>query len=68
MPAAQPVRLSDPHLAIRTGVECNDVFIREKVYRSFAEAYLDPNQIDEVVLADLPGYEDPNDVPDSEAA
>jgi len=32
-----------------------DVFIREKVYLRYAEQYLDPEQIDEVDLARVPG-------------
>jgi HD-GYP domain-containing protein (c-di-GMP phosphodiesterase class II) len=39
--------------------ELFQVFLREKVYMSFAEEFLDPDQMDEVVLADVPGYEDP---------
>jgi HD-GYP domain-containing protein (c-di-GMP phosphodiesterase class II) len=34
-----------------------DVFVREKVYRRYAEAYLDPEQIDEVDHSKIPGFE-----------
>ncbi|HEX5611678.1 MAG TPA: HD domain-containing phosphohydrolase [Burkholderiales bacterium] len=33
-----------------------DVFVREKVYRRYAEAYLDPEQIDEVDHSKIPGF------------
>lgn len=33
-----------------------DVFISEKVYLQYAEKYLKPEQIDEVVLSRIPGY------------
>lgn len=33
-----------------------DVFIHEKVYLEYAEKYLDPEQIDEVDVTKLPGY------------
>jgi hypothetical protein len=36
--------------------ELFDVFIREKVYLRYAEAYLNPEQIDDVVLSQSPGY------------
>lgn len=36
--------------------ELFDVFMREKVYLRYAEAYLDPEQIDDVVLSQIPGY------------
>jgi HD-GYP domain-containing protein (c-di-GMP phosphodiesterase class II) len=32
------------------------IFIRNKVYLRYAEAFLDPNQIDEVDEAAIPGY------------
>ena len=34
-----------------------DVFIREKVYLSYAERFLDPRQIDEVDVTAIPGYQ-----------
>ena len=34
-----------------------DVFVRDKVYMRYAEAFLPKDQIDEVVHADIPGYE-----------
>ena len=34
-----------------------DVFIREKVYLRYAERFLDPAQIDEIDLANIPGYD-----------
>jgi len=34
-----------------------DVFVHEKVYRRYAEAYLDPEQIDEVDHSKIPGFE-----------
>ena len=34
-----------------------DVFIREKVYLAYAEKYLDPEQIDEVDVSKIPGYQ-----------
>jgi HD-GYP domain-containing protein (c-di-GMP phosphodiesterase class II)/HAMP domain-containing protein len=33
-----------------------DVFINEKIYLRYAEKYLPPAQIDEVVLSQIPGY------------
>jgi len=33
-----------------------DVFVREKVYLRYAEAYLDPDQIDEVDHSKIPGF------------
>jgi HD-GYP domain-containing protein (c-di-GMP phosphodiesterase class II)/HAMP domain-containing protein len=33
-----------------------DLFIDEKIYMRFAEKYLSPEQIDEVVLTEIPGY------------
>ena len=35
-----------------------DVFVRDKVYLRYAEAFLPKNQIDKVNHADIPGYED----------
>jgi len=35
-----------------------DVFIREKVYLMYAEAFLSPEQIDDVDHASIPGYEE----------
>jgi len=34
-----------------------DIFIREKVFLTYAEKYLDPEQIDEVDVSKLPGYQ-----------
>jgi HD-GYP domain-containing protein (c-di-GMP phosphodiesterase class II) len=34
-----------------------DIFVRKKVYRRYAEQFLDPEQIDEVDETRLPGYE-----------
>lgn len=34
-----------------------DVFLRERVYQRYAEQYLDPEQVDAVDIAQLPGYE-----------
>ncbi len=34
------------------------VFLEEEVYMRFAEEFLDPDQMDEVVLEAIPGYED----------
>ncbi len=34
-----------------------DVFVRQKVYLKYAERFLDPEQIDEVDEANIPGYE-----------
>lgn len=34
-----------------------DVFIREKVYLTYAEKFLDPEQIDEVDVSKIPGYQ-----------
>jgi HD-GYP domain-containing protein (c-di-GMP phosphodiesterase class II) len=33
-----------------------DVFINAQVYQRYAEEYLDPEQIDEVILTEIPGY------------
>jgi HD-GYP domain-containing protein (c-di-GMP phosphodiesterase class II) len=33
-----------------------DLFIREKIYLHYAEKFLDPEQIDEVDVASIPGY------------
>lgn len=33
-----------------------DLFVREKIYLRYAERFLDPEQIDEVDEADIPGY------------
>jgi HD-GYP domain-containing protein (c-di-GMP phosphodiesterase class II) len=33
-----------------------DLFIREKIYHQYAEQYLDPAQIDEVDVSNIPGY------------
>ncbi len=35
-----------------------DVFVREKVYMQYAEAFLPKNQIDEVMHSEIPGYEE----------
>lgn len=34
-----------------------DIFIREKVYLKYAHAFLEPEQIDEVDLSKIPGYQ-----------
>ena len=34
-----------------------DVFLREKVYLTYAQQFLDPEQIDEVDLNNIPGYQ-----------
>ena len=34
-----------------------DIFIRERVYLDYAEEFLDPEQIDEIVESEIPGYE-----------
>jgi HD-GYP domain-containing protein (c-di-GMP phosphodiesterase class II) len=34
-----------------------DVFVREKVYLNYAQQFLDPEQIDEVDLSKIPGYQ-----------
>jgi hypothetical protein len=34
-----------------------DVFIREKVYLKYAERFLEPEQLDEVDEAAIPGYQ-----------
>jgi hypothetical protein len=34
-----------------------DVFVREKVYLSYAQQFLDPWQIDEVEVGKIPGYQ-----------
>ena len=36
-----------------------DVFLREKIYLSYAEKFLDVSQIDEIDFATIPGYSDP---------
>ena len=36
-----------------------DVFIDDKVYLRYAEQHLDPEQIDQVVLSEIPGYVPP---------
>jgi len=36
-----------------------DVFVDEKIYLHYAEKYLPPAQIDEVVLSQIPGYVSP---------
>jgi hypothetical protein len=33
-----------------------DLFIREKIYLRYAEKFLEPEQIDEVNHANIPGY------------
>jgi hypothetical protein len=33
-----------------------DVFVRRKVYRRYAEMFLDPDQIDAVEESGIPGY------------
>ncbi len=33
-----------------------DIFVREKIYLRYAEKFLDPEQIDNVVEANIPGY------------
>jgi hypothetical protein len=35
-----------------------DVFVREKVYLTYAQQFLDPEQIDEVDVSKIPGYQD----------
>jgi HD-GYP domain-containing protein (c-di-GMP phosphodiesterase class II) len=37
-----------------------DVFINEQVYLRYAKDYLDPEQLDEVVLSEIPGYTPPH--------
>jgi HD-GYP domain-containing protein (c-di-GMP phosphodiesterase class II) len=44
------------------------IFLREKVYMSFAEVSLDPEQIDEVSVTDIPGYEGPDKTSKPKAA
>jgi HD-GYP domain-containing protein (c-di-GMP phosphodiesterase class II) len=39
-----------------------DVFINEKVYLHYAKEYLDPEQIDQIELASIPGYTPANGV------
>jgi hypothetical protein len=34
-----------------------DIFVRKKVYLRYAEQFLDPDQIDEVQEAALPGFQ-----------
>lgn len=34
-----------------------DIFIEKKVYMQYAERFLAPEQIDEVILSEIPGYE-----------
>jgi HD-GYP domain-containing protein (c-di-GMP phosphodiesterase class II) len=34
-----------------------DIFVREKVYLTYAKQFLDPEQIDEVDLSKIPGYQ-----------
>ena len=34
-----------------------DIFVREKVYQTYAQQFLDPEQIDEVDLSKIPGYQ-----------
>ena len=34
-----------------------DIFMREKVYLDYAQQFLDPEQIDEVDVSKIPGYE-----------
>jgi len=34
-----------------------DIFVRRKVYRRYAEMFLDPEQIDQVDEARIPGYQ-----------
>jgi HD-GYP domain-containing protein (c-di-GMP phosphodiesterase class II) len=34
-----------------------DVFVREKVYQTYAEQFLDPEQIDQVDISKIPGYQ-----------
>jgi HD-GYP domain-containing protein (c-di-GMP phosphodiesterase class II)/HAMP domain-containing protein len=36
-----------------------DVFVNEKIYLRYAERYLPPTQIDEIVLSQIPGYTPP---------
>jgi len=33
-----------------------DIFVREKIYLKYAEQFLEPEQIDEVDHAKIPGY------------
>lgn len=33
-----------------------DLFINAQAYRRYAEEYLDPEQIDEVTVTEIPGY------------
>jgi len=44
------------------------VFLREKVYMRFSEEFLEPDQIDEVILTDIPGYEGTGKTPNCRAA
>jgi hypothetical protein len=37
-----------------------DVFMSEKIYLQYAEKYLSPAQIDEVVPSQIPGYFPPS--------
>jgi HD-GYP domain-containing protein (c-di-GMP phosphodiesterase class II) len=39
--------------------ELFDVFINEKVYQHYAEKYLSSEQLDEVILSEIPGYSSP---------
>lgn len=36
-----------------------DIFVREKVYLTYAQQFLDPEQIDEVDVSKIPGYQPP---------
>jgi HD-GYP domain-containing protein (c-di-GMP phosphodiesterase class II)/HAMP domain-containing protein len=44
------------------------VFLREKVYVRFSEEFLEPDQIDEIIFTDIPGYEGPGETPKCKAA
>jgi hypothetical protein len=33
-----------------------DIFVRDKVYMRYAQEFLDPEQIDDVDVAAIPGY------------
>ena len=42
-----------PHIFV---ADLFDVFIREKIYLEYARRFLEPEQIDEVDLTQIPGY------------
>ena len=58
MPLSQALRiLGQMSLDDHIDPDLFDVFIRQKVYLKYAEEFLEPSQIDDINLSEIPGYQ-----------